>query len=271
MTFLIIHILRLPSRRPYSILYRNVPVAITEDEDNPGTVEQFLEHHFSRETRELKCEKCPCEKVFHTAKITKKPVALLLSFKRFVMRSNAAASEGQVSNSKPADKENQENNSTKDRGDSLPPLEGPPAATSAPAAAAAAIPVIHRSKGRVRLQESISLESFCKKKEEQKCEELVKEKEEVHFVVETAATGPSRYRAVGVVHHIGSTPHSGHYTADAVRSKDLGLFDDGISEGEYKWVTFDDTATTYTDKASVLDKESSQRNTYMAMYVGQAE
>ena len=45
----------------------------------------------------------------------------------------------------------------------------------------------------------------------------------------------------------------------------------GISEEEYKWVTFDDTATTYTDKASVLDKESSQRNTYMAMYVGQAE
>ena len=182
------------------------------------------------------------------------------------MRSNAAASEGKGSNSKPADKENQENNSTKDSdGDSLPPLEGPPAATPAPA-----IPVIHRSKGRVRLQESICLESFCKKKEEQKSEELVEEKEEV-VVVETAATGPSRYRAVGVVHHIGSTPHSGHYTADAVRSKDLGLFDDGISEEEYKWVTFDDTATAYTDKASVLDKESSQRNTYMAMYVGQAE
>ena len=187
------------------------------------------------------------------------------------MRTNAAASEGQGSNSKPADKKNQENNSTKDRdGNNLSCLEGPPSATPVPAAAAAATPVIHRSKGRVRLQESICLESFCKKKEEQKSEELAEEKEEV-LVVETAATGPSRYRAVGVVHHIGSTPHSGHYTADAVRSKDLGLFDDSISEEEYKWVTFDDTATTYTDKASVLDKESSQRNTYMAMYVGQAE
>ena len=257
--------------RPYSILYRNVPVAITEDEDNPGNVEQFLERHFLRETRELKCEKCPCEKVFHTAKITKKPVALLLCFKRFVMRSSNAASEGPSSNPKPADKENQENNSTKDSdGDSLPPLEVPPAAAPAPAAAAAAIPVIHRSKGRVRLQESICLDPFCKTKEEEKSEELAEEKEEV-LVVETIAKEPRLYRAVGVVHHIGSTPHSGHYTADALRSKGLGLFDDCISEEEYKWVTFDDTATTYTDKASVLDKESSQRNTYMAMYVGQAE
>ena len=187
------------------------------------------------------------------------------------MRSSNAASEGPSSNPKPADKENQENNSTKDSdGDSLPPLEVPPAAAPAPAAAAAAIPVIHRSKGRVRLQESICLDPFCKTKEEEKSEELAEEKEEV-LVVETIAKEPRLYRAVGVVHHIGSTPHSGHYTADALRSKGLGLFDDCISEEEYKWVTFDDTATTYTDKASVLDKESSQRNTYMAMYVGQVE
>ena len=78
------------------------------------------------------------------------------------------------------------------------------------------------------------------------------------------------FDAVGVIHHIGSTPHSGHYTADAVRNKDLGLFDDSrLGEGEKKWVTFDDTVTTFTDKATVLEGGTSQRNTYMAMYVAE--
>jgi len=262
---------------PYMTLYRHVPVAITEDEDNPEIVEQILRNHFSREIRELKCEKCPCEKVYHTAKITQNPVALLLCFKRFVLVSNTA-SEGQNNNTKPADKENHENNGgggedkgTKDSdGGGLPPLEStndPSAANPTPAVAVAAVPVIHRSKGRVLLQESICLDPFCKK-EEKKGDEMGEENEE-QSIDDTTATEPQLYRAVGVVHHIGSTPHSGHYTADALRCKDLGLFDDNIGEEEKNWVTFDDTATTNTDKASVLDKEASQRNTYMAMYVAE--
>jgi len=155
---------------------------------------------------------------------------------------------------KPVDKENENANGCST--DDTPPLEAPAAASSAPPAAAAFVmPAIIRSKVRVCLQEKVSLEPFMLKDDE----------------TDDPSTSKSHsFDAVGVVHHIGSTPHSGHYTADAVRNRGLGLFDfSRLGEGEKKWVTFDDTATTFTDKITVLEGEASQKNTYMAMYVAE--
>jgi hypothetical protein len=184
----------------------------------------------------------------------KKPGALLLSFKRFVQEMRNTAVDHQ---DKPVlDKENENVNGGGTDKD-MPSLEGDnaPAANSAPPAAAAYVmPTIIRSKVRVCLQEKVSLEPFMLK----------------GIQADAPPSKSNFFDAVGIVHHIGSTPHSGHYTADAVRNRDFGLFDDSrLEEGEKKWVTFDDTATNFTDKTTVLDGETSQRNTYMAMYVAE--
>ena len=252
--------------RPFSTLHRNIPVAISDDESKPWTVQESLRHHFSPEIRELKCEKCTCEKARHTAQITKKPLALLLCFKRFDLQQPINTSASQNNKAEPADKENQTSNGSDD---SLPPLEGSdektkeaPASSSAPASAAAFVmPAIHRSKVRVLLQDKVCLDPFMVKEGDEKDEDPI---------VDDSTSKHQLFTATGVIHHIGSTPHSGHYTAHAVRSKDLGLFDDNsLGDNEKKWVTFDDTATSFTDPASVLDKDTSQRNTYMAMYVAE--
>ena len=236
--------------REIASVLRNLPIAISEDENKPWTVQETLERHFAPETRELKCEKCPCKKARHTIRVMKKPGALLLSFKRFVQEMPNPVVDHL---DKPVDKENE--NANGGSTDDMPPPEAPPAASAAPPAAAAYVaPTIIRSKVRVCLQETVSLEPFMLKDDESG----------------DSTSKSHSFDAVGVIHHIGSTPHSGHYTADAVRNKDLGLFDDSrLGEGEKKWVTFDDTATTFTDKATVLEGETSQRNTYMAMYVAE--
>ena len=178
----------------------------------------------------------------------KKPGALLLSFKRFVQEMPNAIADHQE---KPGDKENENANGC-GTDDDVPTLEASAASSAPPVAAAYAMPTIIRSKVRVCLQEQVSLEPFMLKDDD---------------AVDSTSNSNS-FDAVGVVHHIGSTPHSGHYTADAARNRDLGLFDDGrLGEGEKKWVTFDDTATTFTDKITVLEGETSQRNTYMALFV----
>lgn len=178
----------------------------------------------------------------------KKPGALLLSFKRFVQEMPNPID-------KPIDKENE--NANGGSTDDMPTLEGeraPAASTAPPAAAAFVVPPIIRSKVRVCLQEKVSLEPFMLKDDK----------------ADDSTPKSHSFDAVGVVHHIGSTPHSGHYTADAVRNRDFGLFDDSrLGEGEKKWVTFDDTSTSFTDKITVLEGETSQRNTYMAMYVAE--
>lgn len=231
---------------------RNLPIAISEDENKPWTVQETLERHFAPETLDLKCEKCPCKKARHTTRVVKKPGALLLSFKRFVQEMPSPMVNHQ---DKPVDKENENVNGGST--DDTPSLEGErasAASSATPAAAAFVAPPIIRSKVRVCLQEKVSLAPFMVKDDK----------------ADDSTPKSHSFDAVGVVHHIGSTPHSGHYTADAVRNRDLGLFDDSqLGEGEKKWVIFDDTATTFTDKITVLEGETSQRNTYMAMYVAE--
>ena len=73
-----------------------------------------------------------------------------------------------------------------------------------------------------------------------------------------------KYYLRGVVHHIGSTAFSGHYTTDAIRVEHN--LTRKVEKKKADWVTFDDTVTTMTSISNVLEDEKSQRNSYMILY-----
>ena len=58
-----------------------------------------------------------------------------------------------------------------------------------------------------------------------------------------------------MVHHIGSTADSGHYTADSLRTKkkeEAG--DNGDPQEEQEWISFDDRSTSVV-KTPILENE----------------
>jgi len=74
----------------------------------------------------------------------------------------------------------------------------------------------------------------------------------------------SMYRLRGVVHHVGSTAYSGHYTTCA-KSSIRG-------ENEEQWVFFDDRVGAKKSMNYVTGYERNQRNCYMALYeLGEAK
>ena len=92
-------------------------------------------------------------------------------------------------------------------------------------------------------------------------------------LAEYAAGGPSlpdraavptgSYGLRGLVHHVGSTASSGHYTACARRPRaGSGAGHGGVEED---WIFFDDRNGSRRDM-SYVDSERNQRNMYMALY-----
>ena len=81
---------------------------------------------------------------------------------------------------------------------------------------------------------------------------------------------PWKYHLRGVVHHIGDTAFSGHYTSCSKRIlKDTqGDSSDttNAQDNEEEWVRFDDQVGTQTSVRYVLENESNQQNCYMALY-----
>merc|ERR1712238_344339 len=69
------------------------------------------------------------------------------------------------------------------------------------------------------------------------------------------------YKLRGIVHHIGGTALSGHYTTDVLRQRPSSSVG-----GVENWVTFDDAHATEISSAEVLGDEGSQRNSYMILY-----
>ena len=68
------------------------------------------------------------------------------------------------------------------------------------------------------------------------------------------------YDLKSVVHHIGGTAASGHYTADAIR------VDESKPQNSETWVSFDDGRTSVTSADQVLHNDKSQRTAYMLLY-----
>ena len=76
------------------------------------------------------------------------------------------------------------------------------------------------------------------------------------FLSTDESAGKSGYQIQSVIHHLGSTASSGHYTTDAIRRQ-------GDKDA---WVSFDDgtTASIHLDK--MLDSERKQRSAYLVLY-----
>lgn len=85
------------------------------------------------------------------------------------------------------------------------------------------------------------------------------------FVGENEERPSGKYHLRGVVHHVGNTAFSGHYTTCAKRAlgKDGGKT--GLGNGE-EWVFFDDRVGTKKSMDYVSGFERNQRNCYMALY-----
>ena len=81
---------------------------------------------------------------------------------------------------------------------------------------------------------------------------------------------PWKYHLRGVVHHIGDTAFSGHYTSCSKRIlKDTqGDLSDttNAQDNKEQWVLFDDRVGTRRPASYVLENERNQRNCYMALY-----
>jgi ubiquitin C-terminal hydrolase len=74
--------------------------------------------------------------------------------------------------------------------------------------------------------------------------------------VQLLETVDNDYKLHSVVHHIGNTASSGHYTADAVRQL----------EGKEQWVSFDDTHVKDTTLDKALKDRNKQTTSYMMLY-----
>lgn len=70
-----------------------------------------------------------------------------------------------------------------------------------------------------------------------------------------------KFNLRGVVHHVGNTAFSGHYTSCSIRRTTPDAQDN-----EEQWVYFDDRKGIKKDLDYVAKLEENQRNCYMALY-----
>lgn len=66
------------------------------------------------------------------------------------------------------------------------------------------------------------------------------------------------YTLTSIVHHLGNTADSGHYTADALRRDP--------ENGTPRWISFDDGSTEEVREDEVLGDNRSRRTAYMLLY-----
>ncbi|KAG7370839.1 ubiquitin carboxyl-terminal hydrolase [Nitzschia inconspicua] len=99
--------------------------------------------------------------------------------------------------------------------------------------------VFRKKKTAVELNTKVSLDAFL--------DSTIKATNSGH------ASSCSEYSIQSLVHHIGNTASSGHYTADALRNNNT-------------WVSFDDGLTLETSLESIVTSPNKQRSVYMIMY-----
>lgn len=80
-----------------------------------------------------------------------------------------------------------------------------------------------------------------------------------HISIPTIACN-SKYHLRGVVHHIGNSASSGHYTSCGLRSST------DAQDLQEQWVHFNDSVTAEHDFEYVALDENNQRNCYIAVY-----
>eukprot|EP00985_Skeletonema_marinoi_P007314 scaffold3206_cov119-Skeletonema_marinoi.AAC.1 len=98
--------------------------------------------------------------------------------------------------------------------------------------------VLRKNKAKIPLKDSLSISFFFSAEEE---------------------NPNGLYHLCGVVHHVGNTAFSGHYTTCAKRN----LEEESVEE---QWVFFDDTVGRRRTINYVTGNETNQKNCYMALY-----
>jgi ubiquitin carboxyl-terminal hydrolase 26/29/37 len=74
----------------------------------------------------------------------------------------------------------------------------------------------------------------------------------------TSALPPNNYRLKSIVHHIGNTANSGHYTTDALKTDP--------DDGRDLWVSFDDGISVERSLENVVSTTKHQETAYMLLY-----
>ena len=72
------------------------------------------------------------------------------------------------------------------------------------------------------------------------------------------STSLDSYRLKSIVHHIGNTANSGHYTTDALRTDP--------EDGQEKWVSFDDGVAVERSFERDVQTTKNQKTAYMLLY-----
>ncbi|CAJ1959080.1 unnamed protein product [Cylindrotheca closterium] len=108
--------------------------------------------------------------------------------------------------------------------------------------------VLRKNKAPLELTKSLSLDPFFGKEDSQEGQT-------------EAAASKQEYKIQSIVHHIGTSAESGHYTADALRK------DPKDDSGKGKtWVSFDDTMVEQVSEADVLEDKPRRKTAYMMLY-----
>lgn len=214
-----------------------------------ATVQKSLVHFFRPETREIKCEKCTDgTHAEQTLRIISPPKLLLLHLKRFIVVERMI-----YPKSTEIDVENQ-----------------PPNAPSSPTTLSSSPTIQHvpqieylfkKNKAPIEIPTSLSLE-------------MLYPNSNLPTVDQTVSGKPfNEYSLQSIVHHIGATASSGHYTADAsreVQADETNTEGDNIhAKPERIWVSYDDGITNETTVENIVSNRFKQSTAYMLLYASE--
>ena len=109
-----------------------------------------------------------------------------------------------------------------------------------------------KNKDPITLSESLSLDAFLSENTVDEKKNLPSHKEQ-------------QYSLKSLVHHIGPTASSGHYTADAARTRPATP-EEADKKAHEEWVSFDDSRATVTKLSDIVASEPKKKTAYMLLY-----
>mmetsp|Transcript_9995 Transcript_9995/g.11464 ORF Transcript_9995/g.11464 Transcript_9995/m.11464 type:complete len:1049 (-) Transcript_9995:481-3627(-) len=247
-------------------MYRHLSLDMSSSSSNENhqtSLKQSINAFFQPEKREISCEKCKTgSSATQTMKVKKLPKVLVLHLKRFIMvdsnTNNGLADDDSKSTNSSAGE-----NSKRD--EVIISTETTTTATSAASPSGEKnvgttkklyTPTLHKNQSRVEFGTVLSMSSYCDTP-----------KNEQSTPPPEASSGTYKLRSV--VHHIGKTPFSGHYTTDAClptcASPTAETTTSPVTAA--RWVRLDDQHGKIINvEQDVVKNDATQREAYMVLY-----